>query len=116
MARGQWVEHRGKKRPPVYTPRHSTILRELGVTDEEAAGLDVIIPHELARERHRLRDRKQHEANRRAAGNKPRQEWLESLEQKRANAKLMRASGKTWKEVAELCGYPSAEAARKAAA
>ena len=115
MARGEWVEHNGKTRPPVYTPKHSTILRELGVTDVEAAQLSVIIPHELAEERTRERDRKRNEEHRRLTGIKTRQDWLDAHEQKRASALLLRAQGKTWREIAESCGYPSADAARKSA-
>lgn len=65
MARGEWVEHNGKKRPPVYTPKHTTILRELRVTDAEANRLDVIIPKALAEERAKERDRKRDEERRR---------------------------------------------------
>ncbi len=87
MSQGMWVDWQGKKRPPVYTPRHSTILQQLGVTDAEAEQLFVIIPNDLARERDRLR---QHE-RRRGMGVPTRQQWLESHEQRRAHARLLRA-------------------------
>ena len=115
MARGEWVEHNGKKRPPVYTPKHSTILRELGVTDVQAEQLSVIIPRELVEERARERSRKRDAERRRLAQVKTRPDWLGAHEQKRTSAKLLRAQGNTWREIAETCGYPSSDAARKSA-
>jgi hypothetical protein len=115
MARGEWVEHNGKKRPPVYTPKHSTILRELGVTDVQAEQLSVIIPRELVEERARERSRKRDAERRRLAQVKTRPDWLDAHEQKRTSAKLLRTQGKTWPEIANACGYPSADAARKSA-
>lgn len=76
MAHGDWVDWNGKKRPPVYTPRHATILYELGVTDIEAEQLSVIIPSDLAKDRARIRDRIRKELNRRNSGDQLRQEWL----------------------------------------
>lgn len=111
MARGEWTDWQGTRRPPIYTPRHTTILATLGVTDAEAEQLDVIIPADLARERARARDRKRNEQYRRSAGGLSREQWLASHEQRRATARLLRASGKTWRVVAEECGYPSAKAA-----
>lgn len=72
MARGEWVEHRGRKRPSVYTPKHSTILRELGITDSEAEQLAVIISPDLKRERQAQRKKDA----RMAAGAVSREIWL----------------------------------------
>ncbi len=76
MGQGEWVDWDGKKRPPVYTPRHSTILLELGITDVEAEQLRVIIPRDLAKDRARARDQKRKKADRLDSGCQPRQDWL----------------------------------------
>ena len=110
MARGEWVDWQSKKRPPVYTPKHETIIKTLALSADETEHLAVIIPADLAKDRHRARQ----EQRRRAAGSLPRQTWLDTHEQRRAQARLLRAQGKTWREVATACGYPSTEAARKA--
>ena len=81
MGQGNWVDWNGKKRPPVYTPRHSTILHELAITDIEAEQLSVIIPRDLAKDRARIRDRERKEANRRNSGCQLRQDWLISHKQ-----------------------------------
>ena len=53
------------------------------------------------------------EAQRRQeAGASDRAGYLESHEQKRATARLMRAQGKSWAEVAAELGYKNARAAR----
>ncbi len=72
MARGEWVEHKGKKCPPVYTPRHETILQELDVKDDEAERLSVIIPSDLKREREAQRKK----SVRMAKGALSRETWL----------------------------------------
>ena len=115
MARGEWVEHHGKKRPPVYTPKHSTVLKELGITDAEANKLAVIIPQEMADERAKARDRQRDEERRRLANVRTRHDWLDAHEQQRTSARLLRTQGKTWREIAKTCGYPSADAARMSA-
>lgn len=114
MTRGEWVEHKGKKRPPIYTPKHSYIVDALRISENEARQLAVILPEDLVTERRRERDRKRDEARRSAAGIQSRQVWLESHEGRRSHATKLRAEGRSWAEVAEVCGYPSSDAARKA--
>lgn len=104
MARGEWVEHNGKTRPPVYTPKHSTVLRELGVTDAEAEQLSVIIPRELAEERARERDRKRDEERRRDAGKQPRNDYLEKAQTRRQAVFEMRAEGIPAIQIANTLG------------
>lgn len=114
MARGEWVEHKGKKRPPIYTPKHSYIIEALRISENEARQLAVILPEDLVTERRLERDRKRADARRRIAGTQSRQTWLESHEGRRSHAHKLRAQGSTWVEVAKACGYPTSDAARMA--
>lgn len=114
MTRGEWVEHKGKKKPPIYTPKHTYIIDALHISENEARQLSVILPEDLVTERRRERDRKRGEARRSAAGIQSRQVWLESHEGRRSQATTLRAEGRSWAEVAAVCGYPSSDAARKA--
>jgi len=112
MARGDWTEYRGKKRPPVYTPRHSTIIDKLGITDADSAQLTVILTKEVAVERERARDSER----RRAMGKSRRDDYLAGKQRKRQQAKVLRAQGFAWSIIALQLEYPSADAARKACA
>lgn len=114
MTRGEWVEHRGKKRPAVYTPKHAFILDALSVSENEARQLSVLLPKELVTERRLERDRKRADARRRTAGTQSREMWLESHEGRRSHAHKLRAQGNTWEDVAKACGYPTSDAARMA--
>lgn len=108
MAKGQWVEYKGKKRPPVYTPKHQTILDTLGVTDDEAQQLAVILSPAVREEREKARQA----AHRRLRGELERAAYLEAKQEKREQARVMREQGATWAQVAERLGYASGESAR----
>lgn len=112
MAKGQWVEHNGKKRPPVYTPKHQTILDTLRVTDMEAEQMRVILPPGLAEDRARKRKAEW----RRSLGKPTRTDYLDAKQQKRSEAWAMREQGASWALVAERLNYSSADSARKACA
>ena len=108
MARGEWVEFEGRKRPPVYTPSHKYILNTLGVTDPEAEQLAVIIPEELAQERVRERDRARKKEVRRKEGRVPREEYkrhrLEGSLQREHEAVEMYRCGQPVKGISEALG------------
>jgi hypothetical protein len=105
---GEKVEFEGRKYPPLYTPRNSTLIRLFGVTDDEMRQLGTIVTEEEAAERHRKRNRKFSD----------RVNYLETIketaEQRRVQARLLRAKGLNWAEVGKQMGI-SAEAARKLA-
>src|SRR5512147_2459380 len=55
---GEKVEFNGKKYPPLYTPRNSTLMGLFDITDEEVKRLKTIVTKEEAAERDRQRHRK----------------------------------------------------------
>jgi len=108
------VEFDGRKYPPLYTPRNSTLMELFAITDEEVKRLKTIIPPEEAAER----DAERHRQRRRVLGAVDRAAYLETIketaEQRRAQARLLRAKGLSWKEVGENMRI-TPEAARKLA-
>ncbi len=84
------------------------------ITGDEQKKLKTIIGEDEYKERDRLRDEKR----RRKAGAVTREQYLATVgidaEQKRATARLLRAQGKTWAEVATEVGYKDANGARVA--
>ena len=86
---GEKVEFGGQHYPPLYTPRNSTLLALFDVQEAEIPHLKTIISAEEAAERHRQRNRKAVD----------RATYLETAEQRRAQARLLRARGLTWAEV-----------------
>lgn len=69
---GVRVDFGGRKYPPLYTPRNSTLISLFEITDDEQRQLKTIISSAMAAERHRLRD----ESRRRGAGEVERQVYL----------------------------------------
>jgi hypothetical protein len=90
---GERVEFEGRKYPPLYTPRNSTLMDLFDITGEEIKQLKTIVTEEESTERHRQRNRKQVD----------RTTYLETIketaEQRRARARLLRAKGLSWAEV-----------------
>jgi DNA-directed RNA polymerase specialized sigma24 family protein len=66
------------------------------VTDEEVRQLKTIVTKEEAAERHRERNRKQMD----------RASYLETAEQRRAQARLLRAKGLSIRQIAKEMGLP----------
>jgi hypothetical protein len=102
---GQQVEFDGRKYPPLYTPKNTTLMELFAITDEESKRLKTIITQEEAAERNRQRHRKHSD----------RATYLETVketaEQRRAQAHLLRAKGLSWMEVGKELGI-SPDAAR----
>lgn len=96
---GETVEFGGKQYPPLYTPRNSTLLELFAVQDAEIPHLKTIIPKTIAAERHAQREQQR----RREQGVVDRATYVETAkenaEQRRAHARLLRATGLTWEEV-----------------
>jgi hypothetical protein len=109
---GEQVEFDGKKYPPLYTPRNSTLMELFAITEEESKRLRTIITREEAAERTIVRDRLRRHQKRRELGAVDRATYLETAEQRRAQARLLRAKGLTWAEVGKEMEI-SATAARK---
>ena len=101
MARGEWVTYNGRKVPPVYTPKHSTIIDMLGITDDEMQTLDVIISEDIKKDRHRQAEAQR----RREAGAIDRETYLMTNTDKKVQAvELVVNMGKTVREAAEILG------------
>ncbi len=101
---GEQVEFNGKKYPALYTPRNDTLISLFQITDDEQREMKTIITPDLARERHADREA----ARRRAAGAIPREQYeqaiAQSVEQRRAQARLLRAQGRSYREIAAEMG------------
>lgn len=110
MSKGEKVEVNGHLVDPRYKWRNDTLIQRLSITPAEERQLATIISSGEARRRdaERKRDARQH------AGASDRAGYLESHEQKRATARLMRAQGKSWADVASELGYKDANSARVA--
>lgn len=101
---GEKVEFGGREYPPLYTPRNSTLRELFDIQAAETPHLKTIITAAEAAERDRQRHRKALD----------RATYLETAEQRRAQARLLRARGLSWAEVGREMGI-SATAARKLA-
>lgn len=99
-ARGQTISYDGRELDPRYRWSNQKLLEVLEVTDAEACHLKTIISEEHARERAADRSRQR----RRQAGALPQHEYTESLEQSRAAARLLRAQGRSYGQIAEELG------------
>jgi hypothetical protein len=113
MARGEWTTFQGRKVPPVYTPKHSTIIDMLGLTDDEMTQLDVIITDDIKKDRDRDRKRSQ----RREAGAVDRETYnsnrlLASTDKKVMAIELVVNLGKTTREAAEILGVNQSTVSR----
>ena len=91
---GEKIEFGGKDYPPLYTPKNSTLRELFDIEDAEIPHLKTIISAAEAAERHRQRNRK---AMDRAA-------YLETAEQRRVEARLLRAGGMPLRQIAETLG------------
>jgi hypothetical protein len=109
MARGEWVVYGGKKVPPVYTPKHCTIIDTLGLTDDEMSKLDVIISDDIKKDRHREAEAKR----RRKAGAVDRDTYLMANADKKVQAvELVVNLGRTVREAAEILGVSAMTVSR----
>ncbi len=97
---GEQVEFDGRKYPPLYTPRNSTLMELFDITDEEGKRLKTIITKEEAAERDAERQRQR----RRKSGSSDWASHLEAIketaEQRRIEARLLRARGLSVREIA----------------
>lgn len=111
---GKTVTHNGRTYTALYRVKNSTLIDLFQITSDEQRQLKTIIGEDEYKERDRLRDEKR----RRQAGAVTREQYLATVgsdaEQKRATARLLRAQGKTWAEVATEVGYKDANSARVA--
>jgi len=105
---GGRIEFEGKLYPPLYTPRNSTLIALFGIQDDEFPHLKTIIPRELALARDAERKRKYREM----AGAAKRSAYLETLEQRREQAKQLRAQGLSLRKIAKELGVSKSQIAR----
>ncbi|WP_230971294.1 hypothetical protein [Nitrogeniibacter aestuarii] len=109
-ARGETVTFGGIQVDPRYRWKNATLIELLQIRPEEERQLATIISKTESRRRSAERSRAQREAN----GAQNRAEWRASHSAKRLQAVKMREEGATWQTIAEVCGYPSKDAARMA--
>jgi DNA-binding CsgD family transcriptional regulator len=100
MAKGETVEYAGVQVDPRYRWRNDTLIQRFGITPDEERRLATIVSRGEARRRdaERKRDARQE------AGAVTRAEYLSANEDKRASARLMRASGMTQAAIAAELG------------
>ncbi len=91
---GEKVEFGGRDYPPLYTPRNSTLRELFDIQEAESPHLKTIISAAEAAQRHRERNRKAVD----------RATYLETAEQRRAQARLLRAGGTPLGQIAETLG------------
>ena len=123
-AAGETVLYDGEERDPRYWYKRETLygLMKPLIDDDLAPTLRAIVSDEIRREHKRETDRaweeKRPDRDRVAEGRYTlkRDEYQGTAEQKRATARILRAQGKTWAEVAAEAGYKNADAARKSCA
>jgi hypothetical protein len=109
---GQQVEFDGRKYPPLYTPKNSTLIELFVITDEESKRLRTIITKEEAAERAIVRDRLRHHRQRRELGVMERATYLDTVEQRRAQARLLRAKEYSIREIAIEIGVSKSQVHR----
>lgn len=109
---GERVLFQGFEVSPRYRFKNETLVSErwLAVTPHEERQLLTIMSDAESKRR----DAERAAQKRAEAGGGNRAAYLESHEQKRATARLMRAQGATWEKVANDLGYKSAASARLA--
>ena len=113
MAKGETVEYAGVQVDPRYRWRNDTLIQRFGITPDEERRLMTIVSDTEARRRDAERKVQYRIEQREAAGAMTREVYESNAEQKRATARLLRAQGKTWAEIAAEVGYKNADAARK---
>lgn len=111
---GNRIDVNGRKVDPRYRFRNETLIDGdwLGITPEEEKSLQTIISEPEAKRRDALRARQK----RSDAGAMTRQEYEGNAEQKRATARILKAQGSSWAEIALELGYKNARAARMSCA
>jgi len=97
---GEKIEFGGKDYPPLYTPKNSTLRELFDIQDTETPHLKTIISAQEAAQRHSEKERQR----RQQLGAVDRAIYLETAEQRRAQARLLRARGLTWAEVGKELG------------
>lgn len=97
---GKTVTYNGRAHGPLYRIKNDTLIDLFQITDDEQKKLKTIIGEAEYKERHRLRDEKR----RREAGAVPREQYLSASEDKRASARLMRATGMSQRAIADELG------------
>ncbi|UIE45309.1 hypothetical protein FICKIIDM_04460 (plasmid) [Xanthomonas citri pv. punicae] len=97
---GEKVSFGGKEFAPLYTPKNDTLLNLFQITQDEQRQLRTIIGHDMALER----DRKRHEARRRASGAVDRDTYRKAASAKQAQALELRAQGMGAKQIAAQLG------------
>lgn len=103
-AAGEKIEFNGRQYPPLYTPRNSTLIEALGITDAEQAKLKTIISKDEAARRHADRET----LRRRLAGIAERSEYLSQMsnitQQRRKAAHELREKGLSQRAIANELG------------
>ncbi|OCG93093.1 replication protein, partial [Xanthomonas euvesicatoria] len=97
---GEKVTLGDKEFAPLYTPKNDTLINLFQITSDEQAQLRTIIGADMARER----DRKRHEAKRRAAGAVDRETYLDAAQAKRKQAQALKAEGLSVRVIAQRMG------------
>ena len=114
---GEKVLWGGQERDPRYWYKRETLhgLMEPLIDADLAPQLRAIVSDEI-REQHRRETEAGRDRVNEGRYTLKRDEYEGNAEQKRATARLLRAQGKTWAEVAEAVGYKNARAARMSCA
>lgn len=99
-ARGETVEFGGRPVDPRYRWRNTTLINRLRITPSEELEMRTIISKAEKRRRSVARSAEA----RLVAGCQPRAQWLESVEQRRASARLLRAQGLSYPRIAAELG------------
>jgi DNA-binding CsgD family transcriptional regulator len=99
-AHGETTQFGGRDVDPRYRWRNATLIERLCITPEEEHQLTTIISREEKRQRSVARSAKA----RLDSGCQPRAQWLESVEQRRASARLLRAQGLSYSRIAAELG------------
>ena len=105
---GEKVEFNGRQYPSLYTPRNSTLMGLFDITDEEVRRLKTIVTKEEAQSRHAERER----LRRQCSGAMDRSTYMETAEQRRARARLLRAKGYSVREIAMEIGVSKSQVQR----
>ena len=114
-AAGETVLFNGQERDPRYWYKRETLhgLMAPLIDAELAPTLRAIVSDEI-REQHRRETEAKRDRVAEGRYSLKRDEYQSNAEQKRATARLLRAQGKTWAEVAQAVGYKDANSARVA--
>lgn len=89
---GRTIFFAGKEWPALYTPKNDTLISIFRITNDEQRSLKTIISEQVARERHRARER----SRRRAGGAVPRSDYEAGSLAKRKPWETLGMSRATW--------------------